>query len=170
MLNKELLMGASNEQRPVMVTVASFVDTGDNTNIGYSRQFFNIGKVDPIPYWVSERFEYLYLKFLLSRYPLSYDKSASFASIAVYPFQQFGESTGFTGFIARSDTGKAAAFNSGSAYEYLFTEDDVGKTIPIYFDPPPTVTSKRTRTHSLQRRCVSRGNVHVLTPKEVLYA
>ena len=30
--------------------------------------------------------------------------------------------------------------------------------------------NKRTRTHSLQRRCVSRGKVHVLTSKEALYA
>lgn len=137
MLNKELLMGASNEQRPVMVTVASFVDTGDATNIGYSRQFFNMGKVDPIPYWVSESFEYLYLKYLHSRYPVQLDKSASFAGIGVYPFQQYGGATSFTGFMVRSDTGKAAAFNEGSAYEHLFTEDDVGKTIPVYFDPPP---------------------------------
>ena len=62
MLNKELLMGSSNEQRPVMVTVASFVDTGDNTNIGYSRQYFHIGEVDPLPYWVSEMSEPLYLR------------------------------------------------------------------------------------------------------------
>ena len=137
MLNKELLMGASNEQRPVMVTVASFVDTGDATNIGYSRQFFNIGKVDPIPYWVSESFEYLYLKYLRSRYPVQYDKSATFAGKGVYPFQEFGDATPFSGFMVRADTGKAAVFIKGSAYEYLFTEDDVGKTIPICFDPPP---------------------------------
>lgn len=137
MLNKELLMGASNEQRPVMVTVASFVDTGDATNIGYSRQYFNIGEVDPLPYWVSERFESLYLKYLQSRYPASFNKLACFAGIAVYPFQKYGDSTGFTGFMTRSDTGKTVAFDGGSAYERLFTEDDVGKAIPIYFDPPP---------------------------------
>ena len=134
MLNKELLMGASNEQRPVMVTVASFVDTGDTTNIGYSRQFFNMGEVDPLPYWVSERSEFLYLKYLFTRYP--YRELASTAGIGTYPFQPFGDYTPFTGIIARSDTGKAS-FDSGDAYEELFTEDDVGKTIPVYFDPPP---------------------------------
>ena len=137
MLNKELLMGASNEQRPVMVTVASFVDTGDVTNIGYSRQFFNMGKVDPIPYWVSERFEYLYLKYLQSKYPVQFDKSASFAGKGVYPFQEWEGATDFTGIVTRSDTEKSVAFIEGSAYEHLFTEDDIGKTIPIYFTPPP---------------------------------
>lgn len=139
MLNKELLMGASNEQRPVMITIDSFFDTGDHTNIGYSRQYFDIGEVDPLPYWVSERFESLYLKYLLSRYPVYYNKVASTAGIGTYPFNKYGGSTSFVGFIVRLDTGKAAAFNnSGSAYEHLFTEDDVGKTIPVYFDPPPT--------------------------------
>lgn len=145
MLNKELLMGASNEQRPVMVTVASFVDTGDHTNIGYSRQYFHIGEVDPLPYWVSEGTESLYLKYLL----------AASAGKGTYPFQQYGDSTPFTGFIARSDTGKAAAFIKGYAQEYLFTEDDVGKTIPVYFTPPPYRISVRKSSRylpALERR------------------
>ncbi len=155
MLNKELLMGASNEQRPVMVTVASFVDTGDTTNIGYSRQYFNIGEVDPLPYWVSERFEPLYLKYLFSNYP--YRELASTAGIGTYPFQQYGVSTSFTGIIARSDTGKAAVFYSGDAHEELFTEDDVGKTIPVYFAPPPTGTWIQRHANRSKKRVLCRG-------------
>lgn len=128
MLNKELLMGNSNEQRPVMVTVARFVDPGDNIQIGYSRQYFHIGEANPLPYWVSEGTEPLYLKYLVS----------GSAGKGAYPFQQYGDKTPFTGIILRADTGKAVSYNvSGYAQENPFTENDVGKTIPIYFDPPP---------------------------------
>ncbi len=138
-----------------MVTVASFVDTGDTTNIGYSRQYFNIGEVDPLPYWVSERFEPLYLKYLFSNYP--YRELASTAGIGTYPFQQYGVSTSFTGIIARSDTGKAAVFYSGDAHEELFTEDDVGKTIPVYFAPPPTGTWIQRHANRSKKRVLCRG-------------
>lgn len=128
MLNKELLMGDSNEQRPVMVTVASFVDPGDNLQIGYSRQYFHIEEVDPLPYWVSEGAEPLYLKYL----------RADSAGKGTYPFQLNGNSTPFTGIILRADTGKAVSYNAyGYAQEHLLTEADVGKTIPVYFDPSP---------------------------------
>lgn len=128
MFNKELLMGDSNEQRPVMVTVARFVDPGDKIQIGYSRQYFNIGEVNPLPYWVSKGTEPLYLKYLLS----------ASAGKGTYPFQLNVGNTPFTGIILRADTEKAVFYDvHGFSQGRIFTEDDVGKTIPVYFAPTP---------------------------------
>lgn len=148
MLNKELLMAGITMKEPHILLTVGYADGRRSDKYGYIRDYSNssnnIGSVSKIPCWgdVSENIS---LKML-------YGFRTNANSVGTWI--RWNSNFTFNRLVAtRLDTGKSVEFVTNSDYVEvtgvaLFTESDVGRKIPLTFDPPPrrVPRSKHTRT------------------------
>ena len=119
MLNKELLMGNTGGQQPVVLTVSSGLLVGSNLYYGYSLGIF--GRLKPSPFWG----HYTYLQELM------YDSENNRTTCLMTD-----RSIDVTVYVSGYQDSPISSGESISGDPFRFTEK-VNQPVYLTFDPPP---------------------------------
>ena len=145
MFNKELLMGNTGGQQPVALTVAHYRICNNHLYYGYGLGYF--GWLKPRPFWGN----YAYLN------ELRYDNESNRTTCSMTD-----RSVDVTVYVSRYQDSPIRSGESLSGDPFRFAVN-VGQTLYLTFDPPPTGTriqrhSNRSRNRVLCRRRSSGGS------------
>lgn len=120
MLNKELLMGNTERQLPVALTVGKYIVGAGSSHYGYGLRHF--GSLKPKPFWGN----YVYLD------ELKYSSKTHLTTCLMTD-----RSVDVMVYVSGYQDSPIRSWESISGDPFRFAEK-VGQTVYLTFDPPPT--------------------------------
>ena len=142
MLNKELLMGNTEGQQPVALTVGSYRVSGPYFYYGYDHGY--IGRLVPVPFWGN----YAYLS------ALRYDNQNNRTTCSVTD-----RSVDLTVYVSGYQDSPISSGESISGDPFRFAVK-VGQTVYLTFDPPPPLQDISKKVKQVFTRSQKEGVVN----------
>lgn len=128
MFNKELLMGSVGQEPHIELTVGKYTVNSSNLDyFGYSIRKPSYGSISRIPLFIEGRDHQFYIDGLQTLH--TYNTYLSASNAITYTINVIIGS--------KSCEFKFSNTILSFSMDFLFSDSDVGTTLPIYFDPPP---------------------------------